>query len=117
MRDVSGQTFYRKSKHTFCVRYFFYLLFPGNRAFLFDNVEKNMFEPDRLQLVIKHGAFALRAAYLRLPNTHSQIIKYMLPFFSSSGYANEPRCYVIHTVPDFSLNYGNQFYTLSVVSV
>jgi hypothetical protein len=61
-------------------------------------MRKNTVQPDRPQITIQHKACALRAGYLRL-QTHTQNIYYLLLFHSNNGYANEPQCYVVRTLP------------------
>ena len=46
-------------------------------------------EPDRPQAAIKHGAWALRAGWIRL-QAHNQNMQYLLLLCRNSGYANAP---------------------------
>ena len=50
------QNLYRKSKHMFYVQQ----LSPENHA-MYEIMRKNMVDPDRPQMTVKHGAWTLRA--------------------------------------------------------
>jgi len=79
---------------------------------LWDNMEKNIVEPDRHHMTIWYDAEKMRFSYRMAKareqtrarthsHTHTQShnIHYFLLFHSNSGYANRPHCYIIRTYP------------------
>jgi len=73
--------------HILCLITMFYW------KFVICEVWKSILEADSTQKTTWYCACVLHAGYLRL-QTHTQNMRYLLHFYSSSGHSNAPPCYV-----------------------
>ena len=93
MRNVSDKSYRENQTHVLCSTTRF------KKWASYEITWKNIVEPDHKW---QYGACALHAGYLRL-HQHTKNMYYLFLYHHNNGYKNAPRCYVIRTVPVFTL--------------